>query len=311
MNGRLIEKLSAVICALCLTAGVMGGFAVARGEEERSAAEEVPATAEPAETFVVIGAAEEETARPVPLPEDGADHASLYVNGIDRGVCTVIDGIPYAGPEEFCAAIGIDAAGGSSGGRYMLSGDGFSLSAVPGDFYILFNGRYLYAEPGLTVDGGKYLLPVELLAGCFNVTALWDPSGGMVAVKADAAAPLESGESFYVETDIYWLSRLIYAAAGGTSLRAQTAVGAVVLNRVCDEAFAGQDSVYDVIFAKNQFDVVINGMIYMEPNEEAVTAAKLALDGADTSCGATSFSADEPGGGAECTARIDGLIFWR
>ena len=42
---------------------------------------------------------------------------------------------------------------------------------------------------------------------------------------------------------------------------------------------------YDVIFEKNQFDVVINGMIYMEPEESACVAACLALEGVDVTDG--------------------------
>lgn len=114
----------------------------------------------------------------------------------------------------------------------------------------------------------------------------------------------------YEETDVYWLSHFIYAAAGDFSIETKTAVGSVVLNRIQDEAFAGQDSVYDVIFAKNQFDVVINGMIYMEPDDASVTAAKQALEGEDAACGAAYFAAEAPSG-ADVTVQLDGLVFYR
>ena len=57
----------------------------------------------------------------------------------------------------------------------------------------------------------------------------------------------------------------------------------MVLNRVSDERFP--DSVYGVIFDQSygvQFSPVETGGIYAEPDEEAVVAAKLALEGYNT-----------------------------
>ena len=39
------------------------------------------------------------------------------------------------------------------------------------------------------------------------------------------------------------------------------------------------NTIYDVIFAPNQFTPVSNGSIYREPNAESVAAAKLILEG--------------------------------
>jgi N-acetylmuramoyl-L-alanine amidase len=43
---------------------------------------------------------------------------------------------------------------------------------------------------------------------------------------------IESGDTWYDEEDLYWLSRIISAEARGESLEGQIAVGNVVLNRM-------------------------------------------------------------------------------
>ena len=86
-------------------------------------------------------------------------------------------------------------------------------------------------------------------------------------------------------------------------------MGDVVLNRVASDEFAGQNTVYDVIFAKNQFEVVINGMIYMEPSDTAVKAAKLALEGYDVTNGSTYFATFFFGDGYECVMWIEDHCF--
>ena len=51
------------------------------------------------------------------------------------------------------------------------------------------------------------------------------------------------------------------------------------MNRVASDVFPTQNSIYSVIFAKSQFDVVTSGSIYDTPSAEAIVAAKLALEG--------------------------------
>ena len=180
------------------------------------------------------------------------------------------------------------------------------LTANRGEPYFQFCGRYLPVEGGVRTLEGHVVLPMRTLAKCLGVTAVWDRAQWQVDVRGEAA-PRTSAE-VYVETDVYWLSRFIYAEASsrGLSLEGQIAVGDVILNRLNSDRYPGQNNVYDVIFAKNAFDVVINGMIYMEPDETSILAAKLALEGCDLVGHATRYSAG--GSGAE-GIRIDGLSF--
>ena len=131
--------------------------------------------------------------------------------------------------------------------------------------------------------GGELLWPLTALAKMFDCTVTWDAASGSIDLDLTDVALLSDGETYYNQQDVYWLSRIIYAESGNQSLAGQIAVGNVVLNRVADERFP--DSVYGVIFDQSygvQFSPVETGGIYAEPDEEAVVAAKLALEGYNT-----------------------------
>ena len=300
MKGRIIEKLTAVACALLLAGGVMSSVVIARGEE---VPEEPQA---PQATFVILDQAEA-TAVPESSVVDNRTSVPLFVNGEERGACRVIDGQLFMSPGAFCEALGLSASVSSA----SVTAEGITITAEPDKVYIECNGRYLYVDGGVREIGGQTFVPVELLAKCLGVYAAWDRVAWSVNVRADVIEPLESGDTYYVDTDVYWLSRVIYAEAGNQPFLGQIAVGSVVMNRVADERFEGQNSVYDVIFAKNQFEVVINGMIYMEPDSTAILAAKLALDGADVTDGATYFATYDFGEGYECVMWIGDHCFMR
>ena len=310
-------KVAAIACALCLTVGVMRSVVLAKDRDAAAA----PAPVSSEATFVVLdwnGADSGEPqaalleANAVITPEitDNRTSVPYFVNGTEAGVCWILDGELCVDAEEFCQDLGLAVTGALMSDRYTLSGDGLSLEARTGDLYCVCNGRCLLAETGLQQREGKALLPLETMAKCLGVKATWDRASWMVTVRADKVLPLESGDSYYQETDVYWLSRMIYAEAGNQSFTGQLAVGDVVVNRLDSENYPGQNNIYDVIFAKNQFDVVINGMIYMEPDESSVVAAKLALEGYDVVSGATVFDTSELEG-YDCVARIGDYCFMR
>ena len=87
-----------------------------------------------------------------------------------------------------------------------------------------------------------------------------------------------SGDSFYNQDDLFWLSRVIYRESGNQSLEGQMAVGNVVLNRVADPAFP--DSVEGVLAQKNQFSTYKSGVLRKtKPSASSIIAAKLVMDG--------------------------------
>ena len=95
---------------------------------------------------------------------------------------------------------------------------------------------------------------------------------------AQCEAPIQSGDEFYNEKDLFWLSRIIYAESGNQSLKGKMAVGNVVMNRVKHPTWPG--TIYGVIAQKNQFSTFRGGKLAnRNPNAESVVAAKLVLDG--------------------------------
>ena len=157
--------------------------------------------------------------------------------------------------------------------------DTLTLTAQVGEQYVVANGRYLYVEEGVIALDGAVAIPVRVLAEAMDLTTEYDAQTGLVHLTSDEdIGYLEDGESYYDADDLYWLSRIIYSESGNQVLDGKIAVGNVVLNRVNDSRFP--DTIYDVIFQKNQFSPASSGSIYREPNGESVIAAKLALDGA-------------------------------
>ena len=145
------------------------------------------------------------------------------------------------------------------------------------------NGRYFYLPDGLYELGGEMNWPLKELARMFGCTVTWDEASNSINLDLTNVELLASGDEYYSDEDVYWLSRIIYAESGNQPLEGQIAVGNVVLNRVADERFP--DSVYEVIFDTTygvQFSPVETGGIYAEPDEEAIVAAKLALEGYNT-----------------------------
>jgi N-acetylmuramoyl-L-alanine amidase len=105
-------------------------------------------------------------------------------------------------------------------------------------------------------------------------------SSSSISISYQSRGVIPTASDVYNPNDLYWLSRVIFAESGTQPFEGMIGVGNVVLNRV--ESIRFPDSVYDVIFQKNQFSVVDCGMIYREPDERSIIAAKLCLEGADS-----------------------------
>mgnify|MGYP006072934677 CR=1 FL=1 len=168
----------------------------------------------------------------------------------------------------------------------------FELSARVGTCYLVVNGRYLYIPDGVKFDAaGDTLVPVRVLAQALGATVEWD---GRVLLTG-GGTPLESGDTYYNAEELDLIARVIMHESGNQPLEGKIAVGNVILNRVEHPSFP--DTVYDVLFQKNQFPGATNAT----PNEESILAAKLCLDGASVVPDAYWFSAV----GLECWASIN------
>lgn len=91
--------------------------------------------------------------------------------------------------------------------------------------------------------------------------------------------------------DVLLLAKAIYAEARGENFEGQVAVGAVILNRLHSPLFP--DSVRGVIFQRNkrlcQFTPVSDGTINLNPDNKAIKAATVALNGYDPTFGSLFF----------------------
>ena len=304
MKNRWLMKIAAVLCALCLAMGVMSQTVFARDDEGE---QPVYVPEEPEATFVVLDG----EATPEPEVTDNRTTLPVYVNGEQVGQCAMFGGQPYMRVTELCQILGPDAQVADNGSAVSMAMSGLVLTAQIGQQYLACNGRYLYLEAGPQLVDGAVALPVEELVKCLGLTAYWDRARWELSLADTQVKPLANGEDVYDETDVFWLSRLIYAMAAEQPLQVQLAVGDVCVNRIGNGRFAGQNNVYQVIFAKNQFDVVTNGMIYSQPDEAATVAAKLALEGCDVTGGANYVAESELGDGYELSAAFGSFRFYK
>ena len=281
-NRKLDIILLAATCLLCLT--VSGSFVMKGGAE---------AVYEPPAWELELEAEEpQNSGEAVPADPEGAEFRTesglrlvpLYINGALYGACRLVDDKARISLEEFADAAGLELDEETS----TLGGLKLELDAE-GEYFCV-SGRYFYLDGGLAEDGGEELWPLSELGRAFGFTVVWDSASDSLNVDTTRPEPLISGDEFYAEEDVYWLSRIIYAEAGNQSLEGMLGVGDVVMNRVASAAFP--NTVYEVVFDKRygvQFSPVETGSIYLEPPEECVIAAKLCLEGYDIVGGSLYF----------------------
>ena len=155
----------------------------------------------------------------------------------------------------------------------------FAIDATEDDLYITANGRCLYAEYGCKIIDGVFMVQLSTLCKALDAVYELDFENYTISIISGEGI-ITSGDEFYNEEDLFWLARIIWAEAGNQSFDGQIAVGNVVLNRVNFPGNRFPDTIYGVIFQKNQFQPTDNGTIYNNPTPECWAAAKLALEGA-------------------------------
>lgn len=167
-------------------------------------------------------------------------------------------------------------------GTATLRAEGFDAVLCADQTYMTVNGRYLYFPDGVYNVNGTIIVPIRELAKVFGLTPEWDKDQFSIHLDTSNAALFESGDTFYDEEDLYWLSHVIYSEAGNQPMAGMIGVGNVVINRREDDSGAFKDTTKGVIFQVGQFDVVPTGAIYLDPNENSIIAAKLCLEGYNT-----------------------------
>ncbi len=153
------------------------------------------------------------------------------------------------------------------------------ITVTTGLRYISVNGRYFYGIGAVKNINGSLYVPIRPLAKALGLDVKWDSSTRSVNLVRESWSVTDA-ENYYDADELYWLSRIIEAEAGGEILEGKIAVGNVVLNRVADKRYP--NTIYGVIFDfKNgiQFTPAYTGTVYNTPSKESIIAAKMCLEG--------------------------------
>lgn len=147
-----------------------------------------------------------------------------------------------------------------------LSDWGYYTGSVDGDYgYLTYQAvRSFQSKNGLSVDG---------IAGPETLAALGLPTG----------AAATGGTSYSQNGDANLLAHLIYGEARGEPYTGQVAVASVILNRTRDSRFP--KTIAGVIYQPGAFDAVSDGQIDLDPDSNAYSAARDALNGWDPTYG--------------------------
>lgn len=165
----------------------------------------------------------------------------------------------------------------------------YTLSVTTGYQYISINGRYFYGIGEVKNINGSLYVPVRPLARALGLDVIWNASTRSVDLVPSDKQLIDGG-SYYKSDEVYWLSRIIEAEAGGEIFKGKIAVGNVVLNRVRSSDYP--NTIYGVIFDFKhgiQFTPAYTGTVYNTPSKDSIIAAKICLEGYDVSDGALFF----------------------
>lgn len=222
-------------------------------------------------------------AQEIPTNPDSpaTEYVQTYVDGQEyTGRAVLYEDTTYVDLAEFAARMdSVRMTWDEAAGTATVQGNGLTVTMGNGADYLNANGRYLWCPAGVFAGEGYAYVPLRVAAKIFGADVSWNEEE-FAAYVVSGGGVITSGDAFYDEGELYWLSRIIYSEAGIEPFTGQIAVGNVVLNRVRSEQFP--DTIYEVIFDRAygvQFTPTANGTIYCEPDEEAIIAAKLCLEG--------------------------------
>jgi len=188
----------------------------------------------------------------------------------------LIDDVTYVPVRGFFEMMGdVSASWDAADETAYFNTDELSVEVYADKPYMWANGRYFYT--GLPyLEDGSLLVPLRTMAELFSQYIYWDENEGYIDLYA-TSEHFQSADEKYTQDEVYWLSRIISSESGNQPLLGKIAVGNVVLNRVRSSKFP--NTIYGVIFERNQFTPAMSGRVYNEPTKESVIAAKICLEG--------------------------------
>lgn len=273
ITGRLAVALCLLLCCtlFCACGTVVGSHDVSQPTPS-------PRTAEvSADTGI-----EQPEHMELPYPD-----IRIYLDSLlwDRGF--VREGQAYLPLSLFCRELNMSPVSFVSDGVLTVQAQSMELSAREGEEYMTVNGRYIYTPGGFVMVGDEPYIPIEAARAMFNAEIEVAEDMSRVELSLEGAGVITGGSQYYTlsfdSTEVFWLSRIIFAEATDEPLAGRIAVGNVVLNRVAHEEYP--DNIYDVIFDTKggvQFDTTLYGDILNDADELSVAAAYMALDGVNT-----------------------------
>ena len=207
----------------------------------------------------------------------------IYIDGdpIFNNLAYLIDGITYVPMRAFCDAFAgeFELKWNAVSHTATAVSDDLTLKAQQDAYYITANERCFYTVGKILNIDDRIYIPVRPMAKAFCLELEWDSSSRSVYLTSTGER-LKTAAEVYSADDIYWLSRIINAEAGGEPFLGKIAVGNVVLNRVRSSSYP--DSIWGVIFDRRngvQFSPIIYGTIYNSPNYDSIIAARICLEG--------------------------------
>ena len=206
----------------------------------------------------------------------------IYFDGLLSCRGYLIGENTYVSLEAACAVLGYDSDVyyDKEIGKLTVETAGVTITAASADKYMCANGRYIYLPDGYIEVDGAFVVPAEAIAKIFTLTLTEDEQTGVIDFNTADEQILVSGDEYYNEDDLYWMSRIITWEAGNQPVEGQIGVGNVILNRVGDARFG--ETVKDVIFQPGQFSVATSGAIYGDAYEISAVCAKLVYEGYNT-----------------------------
>ena len=215
------------------------------------------------------------------FPESAAP-VNITLNGrsVLEGEAAIIDSVTYVPLRSFSELCGAESISWDNKTQ-VATVKKYNMTAKISESkkYVEASGRYFYLDNEVKNIDDRLFIPVRIVSKLFCVDVDWNNKTRTVVLKSTNKSFVSANE-FYNSGDLYWLSRIISAEAGGEPLLGKIAVGNVVINRKEHKSYP--NTIYGVIFDRKngtQFSPVAFGTIYNTPTAESIIAAKICLEG--------------------------------